>query len=88
MMPTPDMDSARLYAQERDAALVTLDMAWARRMMPAASCDEVRLAAMHKVRYDCTTLPRELRLASGEWLREHGMSGMQGRPLLPPGQLP
>ena len=43
---------------------------------------------MHKARYDCTDLPVELRDASGDWLRAHGMGALGGRDLLPPGQLP
>jgi hypothetical protein len=73
---------------ERDQALMTLDMEYARRFMPGASSDFVRLAAMHKVRYEITTMPRELRHESGAWLREMGYGRQCGLDLLPEGQLP
>ncbi len=73
---------------ERNAALVTLDMDYARRMLPTASSDEVRLLAMHKARYECTAIAAEFRHASGHWLREHGSKRMDGSELLPEGELP
>lgn len=74
--------------RERDAALMNLNMDYARRLMPGASSDEVRLAAMHKARYEATSIPREFRHASGGWLREHGYLRYGGLPLLPEGELP
>jgi len=74
--------------RERAAALVALDLDYARRLMPDASSDEVRLAAMHKARYETTTIARELRHASGAWLRENGYLRFGGLPLLPEGELP
>ena len=82
-MPEPIDERA-----QRLQALATLDLAFARRFMPGASGDDVRIAAMHKARYDCTDLSVELRHASGDWLRAHGMGALGGRDLLPPGQLP
>lgn len=67
---------------QRDTALLALDMDWARRIMPTASCDEVRLAAMHKTRYELTHLPRQARHASGQWLRERGYWRARGDGLL------
>lgn len=75
------------WLAERDAALASLDMDYARRMMPDAE-DDVRLAAMHKARYECTGLAAELRHASGHWLRERELGRMTFAPLLPEGELP
>lgn len=76
------------WRQERNEALAAMNMEWARQMMPTASDDHVRLTAMHKVRYECTDLADELRLQSGDWLRQHGYSRMDGTALLPEGKLP
>lgn len=76
------------WAAERDAALRTLDLDWARRMAPGAASDEVRLVAMHKARACCAQIPRELRLASVEWLRERGLCLIDGLALPAPGELP
>lgn len=82
------MDELEQAMRERDAALTALDMDYARRLMPDASSDEVRLAAMHKARYETTTMARELHHASGAWLRAHGYERYGGLPLLPEGELP
>ena len=42
---------------ERNAALVTLDMDYARRMLPTASSDEVRLLAMARHDTNARTSP-------------------------------
>jgi len=42
---------------------------------------------MHKARYETTSIPRELRHASGAWLRERSYGRVCG-PLLPEGELP
>jgi hypothetical protein len=79
------------YIKDRNRALTEMDLAWARRMIAAtggASDDATLLLAMHKARYTCTHIARELRLASAEWLRARGFGGPMGEPLLPPGQLP
>jgi len=76
------------WRQERNEALAGLDMDWARKMMPTASNDHVRLTAMHKARYDCTDLAPEQRHQSGYWMRQHGYGRMDGTALLPEGELP
>jgi hypothetical protein len=63
-------------------------MEWARSQLPPATPDEVLLTSLHKARYDCTGIAAALRLESGEWLREHGFSRLNGLPLEPPGVLP
>ena len=77
--------------KQRDQALCTLDLKWARRMIAPFDphvTDFVLLTAMHKVRYDTPRLPEALRHESGEWLRANGMKCLFGLPLLPPGELP
>lgn len=76
------------FLKERDEALANLDLNWARKMFSNASCDFVRLIAMHKARYECTILSPELRHESGDWLRKKGMYRMSGEPLLVEGTLP
>lgn len=76
------------WREERNRALRALDIGYARRLMPTATGDDVRLMAMHKARYECTDLEPELRHASADWLRERGFSRMSGDPILPEGQLP
>ena len=66
---------------ERTEALRTLDMDYARKMMPDASGDDVRLAAMHKARHACPDMLMVLRQESAEWLRAEGMAGLNGLPL-------
>ena len=58
---------------ERNRALATLDMEYARREMPNASSDEVRLMAMHKARVECTDIDSSLRLASVKWLHARNL---------------
>lgn len=72
----------------RNKALSNLDIDWARRMMPDASNDHIRILAMHKARYECTQIAKDLRLISGEWLRKRGYERMYGGEILPEGELP
>jgi hypothetical protein len=91
LMDSPEYPLYRMIAKirdERNKALTTLDMNYARRLMPEASSDHVRLMAMHKVRYECPFVTDELRHASADWLRKHEYSRMDGTPLLPAGELP
>lgn len=68
--------------------LAALDMEWARKMLPTASSDHVRLLAMHKARYESPRIAAEQRHHSGEWLRQHGYGRFDGTPLMPEGELP
>jgi hypothetical protein len=76
--------------RRRDAALIALDMTWARNVSPfhVYFDDLALLAGMHKVRYNIVTIPEALRHESAAWLRANGFSDIKGLPLLPPGQLP
>lgn len=83
------------FRNERNAALLALDMEWARARAREACAstgrpmpnDETLLASLHKARYDCTSLDDQPRLESGAWLRERGLRRMCGLPLLPDGML-
>lgn len=66
------------FVRERNKALETLDMEYARRTIPHATSDEVRLIAMHKARYDCTGISDVLRLQSRHWLEERGYRRLGG----------
>jgi hypothetical protein len=81
-------DPLQQYLKERNAALTTLDIEWARKHLPLNLSDEVLLVSMHKARYDCTAIEPDLRHASGAWLRERGLSRMMGLPWPPEGTLP
>ena len=76
------------FLKKRNKALATLDMKYAREMRPDATDDETRLVAMHKARYEVTSLDPSLRHESENYLRRHGYHRMGGLPLLPPGELP
>src|SRR4029078_12182025 len=83
----PDMQNLESWLAERDAALTALDMDYARSMARPNTPDDILLIGMHKARYECRSIARELRLISAEWLRERGFQGGYG-PLLPVGELP
>jgi hypothetical protein len=70
-----------LGLKDRHTALLTLDMDYARSLMPEATGDDVRLAAMHKARHASSAMPMALREESAEWLRTQGMTGLNGLPL-------
>ena len=82
------------FVRERDAALIALDLQWARRTILLISpadgnvSDLTLLCAMHRARYNIVTIPDALRHESAAWLRERGLTDICGMPLLPPGQLP
>jgi hypothetical protein len=76
------------WKRERNEALARLDLKWARRVMPSASSDAVRIYAMHQARVECTDLSPELRHASVDWLRTRGLRRMGGLELPPVGALP
>jgi hypothetical protein len=75
------------FLAARNAALMTLNLEWARAVTPGLG-DDVLLVGMHKTRYDCTAIPDALRLESAEWLRKRGYRAIGGVPLAAPGELP
>lgn len=81
-------EEAEAYTRERDEALRTLDLGWARKNAPRAADDEVLLLALHKTRYEVTTVPAELRHESRRWMEEHGYSRRGGVPWPDAGVLP
>lgn len=82
------MKDVQEFIAERNAALESLDMDYARRVMPGHLTDDVRLIGMHKARYESIGCSRESRHASGLWLRERGYGRISGTPILPEGTLP
>lgn len=74
--------------RRRDAALIALDLNWARSVMGHHASALTLLAGMHKARYNIPAIPDALRHESAAWLRAHDMTDLHGIPLLPPGQLP
>jgi hypothetical protein len=80
-------DELQAFRRERNQALRTLDLAWARGLIPGGN-EEALLVALHKVRYHCAAIEPALRIESAEWLRTRGLHDLGGLPLLPPGELP
>ena len=76
------------YLAERRRALITLDLEWIRKQVGAPNDNEILLVTLHKTRMHTKDIPVKLRLASVEWLREHGYSDMHGLPLPPKGEVP
>lgn len=75
------------WIDERNAALSSLDLNYARKMFPNASSDDVLMLTLHKARYECTGIKDYERHLSAQWLRERGYGRLHG-PLLPEGELP
>lgn len=69
------MDELKQFLKERDEALVSLDLEYARRKFPQAA-DETLLMALHKARVEVLTMPETLRRKSMEWLKERGYGPM------------
>jgi hypothetical protein len=82
-------DDLKEFLQERDRILRELDVHGARKMLlnPDANVDMVMLA-LHKARYNCTSIERPLRLLSKRWLAAGGYGGLAGQDLLPNDELP
>ena len=68
------------FTAQRNNALTTLDMRWARKAMPSASSDEVRLIALHKARYECTQIEPSLRHESRKFLEASKLARMNDMP--------
>lgn len=81
------LDKITHYARRRDQALIALDEAYVSERFPDCPPD-MRLTVLHKARYECTTIPPELRHESGAWLREKGYKRITGDEVLPEGELP
>ena len=74
--------------EELRGALLTLNMEFARKAFPEMSGDEARLVAMHKARYEITSMPAELRHESRAWLEKFGYHRYQQLPWPPEEVLP
>ena len=82
------MTKIKISLDRMDRALEILDMGYAREMMPMVSSDEVRLVAMHKARYERTSISPELRQESRAWLEKFGFQRYRQLPWPPEGELP
>lgn len=72
------------WIEARDKALRELDV----EVMIATGCSrQAALPALHRVRYETTTMPDELRHESRAWLEANGYSRMKGLPWPPAGEL-
>lgn len=84
-----EKDELKVFLEERDRVLRELDVPAARKMLLNPDADiETIVLALHKARYVCTSLERELRLESKRWLAAGGYGGFGGQPLLPNDELP
>jgi len=78
-MTSHDDDTVKNYVTPRDAALLALDLNWARLHWPGTPPDdETLLLMMHKIRVELRSLPVEARCASATWLRERGFHLLGG----------
>ncbi|OYZ79714.1 MAG: hypothetical protein B7Y09_09330 [Polaromonas sp. 24-63-21] len=75
------------WRARRDAALRAMDVAAFQRECPDCPADVAEIA-MHKARYELPSMPRALRLESGEWLRARGYGRLKRGDILPAGELP
>jgi hypothetical protein len=85
---TETMDEVEQYVRERDEALRTLDIAWARKGVSRPADDATLLLALHKTRYESITIPDDLRRESRIWLEERGYQRMGSLPWPKDGSLP
>lgn len=73
------------WIDRRDAAMRTLDTEY----VIAQGCPpRAALMALHKARYECTSMEPELRHASRKWLQDNGCHRMHNEPWPPEGELP
>lgn len=80
---------------ERNQALRSMDLDYARKIVresdwtPKTPVTDVFLTVMlHKSRYECKAIEDDLRILSGEWLRDRGCGRITGDVILPKGELP
>ena len=77
-MTEQESDLSR-FIRERNMALESLDIAWARKNSHGRSDDKTLLIALHKTRIECTDMSSELRRESIKWLRQRGFRRVDGR---------
>lgn len=64
------------FVAKRDRALREMDIDYARKMLPKASSEHVRLAAMHKARLEVIDMEDSFKEASLKWLSDNGFHPM------------
>lgn len=74
----------------RNRIMRELDIGYARLVMPEVEnlSDDVLLAGLHKIRYEATDMPTELREESRAWLIANMYDRLNGEPWPPTGELP
>lgn len=86
---TTDLET---FKRERNQALLSFDLEWMRQHMRSETGrvpdDKTLLLVAHKLRYECTELPRAARMKSATYLRQNGYTRWTGGPLLAHGELP
>ena len=77
------------FVNDRDRQMKTLDVEAAKRSLQLQDHEDAFvLLILHKARYMCTHMPKELRHESGAWLRAGNHRQYGGDPILPERQSP
>lgn len=66
---------------ERNKAFETGDLEWAHKLIPNASSPAVVEIAFHKARLECLDVSKKRRRESRDWLRERGLTRLDGSPV-------
>lgn len=77
-----------LLLQERDDALRTLDLDWARLQVPYEVQDAVLLLSLHQSRVEVTAIEPDVRRESMQWLKDRGYTRWKGQAWPPNEELP
>ncbi len=81
-----ELDAAK---KQRNAALRSLDIAWARRAGGVdTATDEQVLGSLHMARYECDEIEDRLRFQSRDWLKARGLGRLHGLPFEEGDKLP
>lgn len=85
----PEHTELDALKKQRNAALRSLDIAWARRAgWVGIATDEQVLGAMHMARYECDEIEDRLRFQSRDWLKARGLGRLHGLPFEDGDKLP
>lgn len=68
------------FVAVRNKALATLDLYFARSMIPDCTDEETLLAALHKARFEVPDMPDALRHESRRWLESRGLGRLRNIP--------
>lgn len=85
----PSHTELEVEKKQRNAALRSLDISWARRVgLVAIGSDDQVLVAMHMARYECDEIEDRLRFQSRDWLKARGWGRLHGLPFEEGDKLP